>query len=161
MVLAVLLVVSCQRGYVARSAADSQEKLGGMTHDSAELAYRLSQTTWCSNNEACSMVLFLVDGKDDCQTFDQRLVALDVKGLVDASWDLAADQTVAKGTLAYMLYHALDMNGGLMMHLLPSRRYAYREVVNLGLMTMGSEYEPLTGPEVVGIMGRAARMKKM
>ena len=44
------------------------------------------------------------------------------------------------------------------MHLLPGRRYAYREAVNLGLIAQGSEYEPLTGPEAVGIMGRAARM---
>jgi len=161
MVLAAVTAASCQSGYVADSRKLPRGNPDGMTHDSAELAYQLSQTTWCSNNEACSMVLFFVEGDDNYQSFDQRLVALDVKGMVDASWDLEADQPVAKGTLAYMLYHALDMKGGLMMYLFPSRRYAYREAVNSGFMTMGSEYEPLTGPEVVGIMGRAARLKKM
>ena len=40
---------------------------------------------------------------------------------------------------------------------LPSRRYAYREALHYELMTPGSVNEPLTAPEVIGILGRAAR----
>ena len=127
--------------------------------DSAQLAYELSQKTWCSNNDAFSMVILLMDGEDKYHNFDERIVALDVKGIANAAWDIDADKPVTKGTLAYMLCRAMDIKGGLMMRLFDSRRYSYREAVSQGLMLKGSESEPLTGPEVVGIMGRAARMK--
>jgi len=65
-----------------------------------------------------------------------------------------------KGTLAYMVCKALDLQGGVMMHLVPVRRYAYREAVVQNLMFRGSEWEPLTGPEVVAILGRAERMRQ-
>ena len=104
------------------------------------------------------MVLLLVDDEDNSKSFDARLAALQTKGIIEPGWSLVADDPVSKGTFGYMLYKALDIEGGIMIQLLPLRRYGYREVVHAGLMQRGSEYEPLTGPEVVGIMGRAARM---
>ena len=106
------------------------------------------------------MVLLLVDDQDNSKSFDARLAALQSKGFVEPGWSLVAGDPVSKGTLGYMLYRALDLDGGVMIQLLPLRRYGYREVVHAGLMLRGSEYEPLTGPEVVGIMGRAARIVK-
>ncbi len=58
-----------------------------------------------------------------------------------------------------MVCRALSIKGGLMMNLIPSRRYAYREAVYQGLMRSGSESEPLTGPEAVGILSRAGRLQ--
>lgn len=106
------------------------------------------------------MVLLLIDGEDRYQNFMDRLIALDAKGVTQSSWEIEADEPVTKGTLAYMLCRALGLKGGVMLRLIPCRRYAYREALNYGLMAKGSAREPLTGPEAVGILGRAARMKE-
>jgi len=134
--------------------------LAAVGRDSAETAYELSGQTWCSNDLACSMVLLLAQGEDRYVNFEQRLAGLEVKGLARADWRLQAEEPVTKGTLAYMLCRTLDIKGGVLMHLLPSRRYAYREAIYYELMERGSEYEPLTGPEAVGVLGRAARMSQ-
>ena len=80
--VAALIMTSCQYRPV-----DLNRKmvLSGKTQDvsrnSTELAYQLSTETWCSNDDACSMVLLLIDGEDRCEEFEQRLITLDVKGL--------------------------------------------------------------------------------
>ena len=50
-----------------------------LSRDSAELAYKLSAQTWCSNYDACSMMLLMIDGEDRCEKFEQRMIMLDVK----------------------------------------------------------------------------------
>jgi hypothetical protein len=151
-------VAGCQSN-VANVSMPAGE-LAAESVNSAELAYTLSSQKWCSNDQGCSMVLLLVDGEDRYTNFDQRLAALESKGLADASWNLKEAEPVSKGTLAYMLCHGLDIKGGVLMQLIGGRRYAYREAVFCGLMMRGSETEPLTGPEVVGIMGRSSRIKE-
>jgi len=156
-----LLVCSCQTNVdLHRKADPSGGALSEESRDSAEMAYRLSSEKWCTNDEGCSMVLLLIDGEDRYPTFDDRLIALDAKGVAKASWEIEGDAPISKGTLAYMVCRTLGLKGGVMMHLLPCRRYAYREAIYYGLMEKGSEWEPLTGPEAVGVIGRAARMKE-
>ena len=173
--LPVLVSVSCQSGAVVDvhrlgettsaddtvsndTVSDDAVSDDTVSRDSGELAYELAGKTWCTNDEACSMVLLMLDGEDRNEDFEHRLAALDFKGLVDAAWNIQPDEPATKGTVAFMLCRALDIKGGLMMHLLPCRRYAYRTAVYHGLMDRGSENEPLTGPEFVGIVGRATRM---
>jgi len=79
--------------------------------------------------------------------------------LVNKTWCSNDEEPVTKGTLAYRLGRALDIKGGLMLRLAPCRRYAYREAVYQDLMVRGGDNEPLTGPEVVGIMSRAGQRK--
>ena len=136
-------------------AASAAEPGGG----AAQLAYNLSQKTWCTNDDACSLVLLFTQGQDSYTDFAARLEKLEAQGLVQSHWNLQADDSVTKGTLAYMLCRALNIRGGLFMHILPNRRYAYREAVYQKLMLRGSENEPLTGPEAIGILGRAARLR--
>ena len=155
LVLIGILACSCQSDRATNSNTASLSN-----QDSASLAYELASERWCTNDQACAMVLLLVDDQDNSKSFDARLAALQSKGFVEPGWSLVAGDPVSKGTLGYMLYRALDLDGGVMIQLLPLRRYGYREVVHAGLMLRGSEYEPLTGPEVVGIMGRAARIVK-
>lgn len=154
-----LWLTGCQANPPAESeaAAVSLTKAGPM--NAAELAYRLSGKTWCTNDEACSMMLHFIDGEDPFAAFEERTDDLRQRGVMPEGWRLNADEPVTKGTLAYMLFQAMEQPGGLMMRLLPGRRYAYREAVDMNLMAKGSEDEPLTGPEVVGVMGRASRMR--
>jgi hypothetical protein len=127
--------------------------------DSAELAYTLATQTWCSNDDAASLILLLANGRDASPDFEQRRASLASQGIMPAAWNLNADDPVTKGALAYMLCKTLNVKGGLMYRLAPCRRYAYREAVYLGWMLRGGDNEPLTGPEVVGIMSRAGQLK--
>ncbi len=127
---------------------------------SAELAFKLAFKKWGTNAEACSMMLYLVECEDRGKTFEQKQQLLQSKGILPDDLDLSATEPVRKGTLALMLCRALDIKGGLFMRLVGGTRYAYREAVYLELMQGGSEREYLTGPEVVDIMGRVARMKQ-
>jgi hypothetical protein len=126
-----------------------------VSQDSATLTYALAGQTWCSNDQAAALVLLLMDGEDRYLSFSERQAALAARGVLASRWELAEDQPVTKGTLAYMVLKALDVKGGLMMRLCPSRRYAYREAVYRGMMNRGADYEPLTGPEAVAVFGRA------
>jgi len=153
---AVLLNAGCQSPSTRTDQRDQSDSFTPAT-DSAQLAYELALQPWCSNNQAMSMVLFLVDGQDNHNHFDQRVLTLDTRQLAQADWQLQAQEPVTKGTLAFMLCRALNIEGGLLMHLVPSRRYAYREAVYHRLMAAGSSYEPVTGPEAVGVFSRAAR----
>jgi len=143
------------------SVVMNRDENAGVAEDgSAELAYKLAFKKWGTNAEACSMMLYLVEGEDQGETFEQKQQLLQSRGILPGDWDLSATEPVRKGTLALMLCRALDIKGGLFMRLVGGRRYAYREAVYLDLMQGGSEREYLTGPEVVDIMGRVARMKQ-
>ena len=155
--LAGLAAGSCQSPVDLSQEPPNLGPPAAVSRDSASTAYELSRQAWCSNDMACSMVLLMTQGEDRYTSFEERRAAVEVKGLARANWRLQGDKPVSKGTLAYMLCRAMDIKGGLWMHLLPSRRYAYREALHRKLMERGSEYEPLTGPEAVGILGRAGR----
>ena len=155
--LIVLTGVSCQSSVDLSRTTLLVEQQPEPPINSADLAYELSQKTWCSNDEAFSMMLLMVAEEDRCLNFNERHIELTVKGLADGSWDLNPTDPITKGTMAYMVIRALKLKTGVMMHLLPSRRYAYREALHHQLMSPGSANEPLTAPEVIGILGRAAR----
>ena len=157
MLLAAITCISCQSSDARPKknvpVPSTQEKFT----DSAELAFQLNQKTWCSNNEALALVLMLKNGQDDCNNFAERYNQLIKQGFIKSKWKMQPNDSVTKGAFAYLVCKALDIKGGVMMHIIPSQRYAYREAVYLGLISSGAENEPLTGPEVVGIMSRAAR----
>jgi hypothetical protein len=125
--------------------------------DSAALTYELARKTWATNDDAISMIIMLVEGQDNYNSYQDRLNTLEAKGIVGKGWNLLPDKPVTKGAIAFMVCRATHIKGGVMMHLIPSRRYAYRELVYRGMMVRGGEFEPLTGPELVGIIGRAVR----
>jgi len=151
-------LASCAGPTTVSAPSIPEPNAAGPSGNAAGLAYELAQKTWCTNDQACSLVLLFTQGHDRCTDFDARIEQLRARGLVQEHWNLQADQSVTKGTLAYMVCRALNIRGGLFMHLLPGRRYAYREAVYQKLMQRGSENEPLTGPEVVGVLGRAGRL---
>ena len=155
--LVAMAAVSCQSSVDFGRTTLPVEQQPDPPINSAGLAYELSQKTWCSNDEAFSMMLLMVVEEDRCLDFNERHIELTVKGLADGSWNLSPSDPVTKGTLAFMVIRAINLKTGVMMYVLPSRRYAYREALHYELMTPGSVNEPLTAPEVIGILGRAAR----
>ena len=71
-------------------------------------------------------------------------------------WDFDPEAPTTKGRVAYMIYQACDMSGGLTLTLAgPSRRYCLRELQYRGMMVEGASYNKVTGMEYVAILSRA------
>jgi hypothetical protein len=78
------------------------------------------------------------------------------KRLVGSGFSGGAAEPVRRGTLAVALSQALSIKGGLSMRLFgPHDRYAVREMEYAGLYPPSSPQQTFSGPEFLGIIGRA------
>jgi len=142
-------------GAAGTKIAKPQAKLPA-GENSAAFFDRVSSQPTVSENDAMRGVLMLVTGKDEAATFKGRVEALQAKKIVSAGWRLDADRPVTKGRLAYMLYQACKMPGGVILTLTgPSRRYCLREFQYRRMMVRGSMFTPVTGMEFVAVLTRA------
>ena len=108
-----------------------------------------------NQNDGFRAVLIWADGKDESKNFKQRAVTLAAKGFLKTRWRLNPAAPLDKGTLAYMVFKALDLRGGVNMAIFNSRRYALRELVYNGMMARGADYTYVSGSEFIAILGRA------
>ena len=71
--------------------------------------------------------------------------------------DFSPREPLRKGLFAYMLYKALEVEGGITLSLFGiSERYALKELVYQGILASGNENDILTGEELVSTTMRAA-----
>ena len=127
---------------------------------SAAYLYRVSSATTVSENDAFRGVLLLLDGKDDAQTFEQRAAKLRQRNIIDKTWDCAASRPLSKGKLAYVVYQATKFSGGVVLAITqpilgPTQRYCLRELQFREMMSDGLMTTPVTGVELVSVLGRA------
>ena len=117
---------------------------------------RMSSQADVSENDALRGMLMLVEGGDPCQTFGNRVERLKGKEIVGADWNFNADRPLTKGRLAYMVYQACSIPGGVILRLLgPNPRYCRKELQYRGLMGPGTSYNTVTGMEYVAVLSRA------
>jgi len=117
---------------------------------------RMSDRTHVSENDAMRGVLMLLDGSDTAKTFADRVSALRQRGVVARHWDCKADRPITRGRMAYMLYQACKVPGGVMLTLTgPSCRYCLRELQYRGIMDSGSMFSSVTGLEYMTALTRA------
>lgn len=83
--------------------------------------------------------------------------------LKDLGWSLPgkfAEDSLSAGDAAFLIMHSLDIPGGIMYSLFPSRRYAYKELVFLGIVeSAGGDKRPLSGRSLLQILGKAMEIK--
>jgi hypothetical protein len=116
---------------------------------------RVSSSPTVSENNAFRGVLMLLDGTDSNETFAQRVEALEARGIVRPCWNFDADRPVTKGRLAYMIYKAANVPGGVTLTLFgPSEWYCLKELQYQGFMTPGAVYADVTGMQYVGVLNR-------
>jgi hypothetical protein len=114
-----------------------------------------------TENDAFRGLLLLLDGEDNLADFEQRVNTLRERGLVDNTWSFRADRPIARGKLAYMLYQALDIPGGVILTLTgPSQRYCLKELQYRGMIAQGAVYSPVSGLELVSVLNRADVYKR-
>jgi hypothetical protein len=128
---------------------------------SPEFIDRVNSQKYVSENDAMRGVLMLVDGKDEHETFQQRVDALRERKIVDASWDFRADRPVTRGRYAYMIYQSLHVRGGVVLAVTgPSQRYCLRELEYQGFMASDIVTTEITGGEFISVLTRADAYKK-
>lgn len=70
----------------------------------------------------------------------------------------SAEEPVSAGELSYMIMKSLDLRGGVMYSILPSPRYAYRELVYDGFLPARlSKQREVSGEQVLRYLGAVMR----
>lgn len=117
--------------------------------------HSLTDAPICSNDAAFHGLLLYFDGKDDATDYAGRVAELRSRRMLPAGFNQPPDVAVQRGTLAVALCRALEIKGGVTMHILgDTDRYASRELQFLGLFPPGSPQQTFSGNEYVGIIGR-------
>ncbi len=158
-VLLVALAASygCQVG-AGPKVAGGEAKLRAA--DSAAFLDELAASPNVTEAQALRGVLLLL-GEAGETTFAEAIGKLSQQKVVNPSWEFRADRPITKGRLAYMVYQACAVKGGVTLTLLgPSCRYCFKELQYRGLMTPGVVYAPVTGMECVGVLARADELRR-
>ncbi len=152
-----LILSACQAGQVAPVAQGQQKLAAG---DSAGYLDRISSHPTVSEADAVSG-LMLVTGQQKEMTFAEAVAYLKQQKIADAGWNFQADRAITRGKVAYMVYQALQIRGGVTLTLLgPSQRYCLRELQYRGLMSPGLPYNTVTGTEYVSVLARADELRQ-
>jgi hypothetical protein len=149
-----LLVGGCGRPRKTQPSVDP-----ATLDDTAFQAY-LADAPVVTVDEACRAMLILADGHDATKDWSQRSQELLRRGWIRSAWGLHPGDMVDRGTVAFMICKVCKVYGGVDQLILGSwglgdRRYAYRELVYRELMPPGTEFEVVTGGQLVGLMGKA------
>jgi hypothetical protein len=122
----------------------------------------LPQRRVTSNDEAFHALLLFAEGQDPAADYDGRVQALKSRNMLPDGFDAPAAAPVNRGTFAVAVAEVLDIKGGVTMRLLgPRPRYALRELQYMGLFPPSSPNQVLTGPECLGIIGRAEDYQRL
>jgi hypothetical protein len=137
-----------------------QPELDHETLDQTRFVHYLATLPVVTVDEAARAMLILADGTETHATYEQRVAELEQRGIVRKAWHLKPDHVLDKGTLGYMLLKVCRLPGGVNTLLFGSwglgdRRYALKEVADVGLLTYGPDYHPVTGGELVAALARA------
>ena len=117
---------------------------------------RMSSQSSVSENDAMRGVLLLTDGEDRATNFNQRIRILTERGILPGEWDYDAARAITYGRLAYMIYHASRLRGGLTLTLFgPSQWYCLRELQYQRFIAPGAVYADIPGMEFVAVIGRS------
>lgn len=149
---AACLTGGCQKGMQISGGDAKLPAVDG----SPEYIDQTSAETSVSENQAMRGMVLLLDGDDTAGSFDQRVQTLVDRGVASSTWSFDAARPITKGKLAYMVYQACKVRGGVILTLTgPSQRYCLRELQYIGMMGQGSMFLPVTGMELVAALGRA------
>jgi hypothetical protein len=148
-----LLLAGCHSAHVAHPL---DAKLYDNDADTQlEFWHSLATQKLATNDEAFHGILLYLDQKDDAKSYEQRVATLKGRKMLSPSFKGGPNDAVTRGTLSVPIARALQIKGGLMMHLTgPNPRYATRELEYMGLYPSSSPNQIFSGSEFVGIVGK-------
>ncbi len=125
-----------------------------------EFWYQLSRVPLTSNDDAMHALLLYADGTAPA-TYEQRVAALRERGMLPRGFDGAADEAVARGTLAVAVAKMLDIKGGLTSRLVgPTPRYSTRALIAEGLFPECTPNQAISGAEFAALIGKIEDYQK-
>lgn len=132
----------------------------GMTAGGMDFMDVMARQAECTFADAVRGVAMVATGQDVPGGFEAQYRFLLDKGAVRPGWNIKPEQWVDQGTLAFMLYRAMALRGGVNMVVFASwglgdRRYAFRELRYRGVLEHGSEVTYVTGPALVTALTKA------
>ena len=149
--LVFICCVGCENGEII-SRSENLPK----GEDSAGFLDRVSSMHEVSENDAMRGILMLIDGDDTAESFQQRVLILQQRGIAAKSWDYVSDRGITRGKYAFMIYQAAKFRGGIILSVTgPSRRYCLRELQFKKVMCNGPMLTEIPGSEYVAVLGRA------
>lgn len=123
---------------------------------SAAFLDRVGDEKAVSENDAMRGLLMLLDGRDRAKGFSQRVKSLVERNVACSRWSFDADRPITKGKLAYMIYKACHVTGGVTLTVFgPSQWYCLKELQYQGFMQSGAVYAPVTGMQYIAALSRA------
>ncbi len=160
-ILLVAAAAGCQR---ATKTAEPMTASAAGNEPEAQLAFwhTLAEHKLTSNDEAFHGLLLFLDGQDGSDDYEGRVNELKSRGMLPDGFDRPADEAVNRGTLAVAIVRVLEIDGGLVLRLLPrSPRYATRELQYVGVYPRSSPNQTFSGSEFLGIIGRVEDYERM
>ncbi|MEE9176566.1 MAG: hypothetical protein V3U19_10385 [Thermodesulfobacteriota bacterium] len=130
--------------------------------------------------DGCRAISYFVDVPENTMTFEELVVELKKKGIIGKRWKYKAEKPLTRGIVSYMMCKVLNIKGGFTMRAIDitkrftglirkklkikdgipvpdlgmSKRYAYLECENKGILPIGHNKLYLTGHDVLAVMYR-------
>ncbi|MEK6799687.1 MAG: hypothetical protein AABZ12_12030 [Planctomycetota bacterium] len=128
--------------------------------DDVAFVHYLANTPTATVAEGARAVLLLVGSTSQWPLVEAQLDELTRRGAVKPAWRLAPDQTLDRGTLAFMLRTLCGLPRGInekaaSLTGLGDRRYAVRACADAGLLSYGLPHDPVSGGELVTALRNA------
>lgn len=104
--------------------------------------------------DACKTLVVLLEVKDQYIDLDSQIIFLKERNFLPKKFEKEFNpmEPLRKGLLAYMLYSALEMRGGISLTLFGrSERYSLKELVFQGIMSEGNTKDIVSGEELFSI----------
>ena len=151
---AALLLVGCQAATVDQPITT---EMGGQTADQRlNFWHTLTERSVTSNDEAMHGLLLLLDDTYEAADYDARVALMKRQGYLSESFDEPANQAVTRGTVAVALTRGMEIDGGVMLRVLPhSPRYATRELVYRGIFPSSTPNQTFSGSSFIAVVGKA------
>jgi hypothetical protein len=149
-----ILAPGCHSAHVSEPLTNKYS--GSETESQMEFWHQLADRPVTCNDEAFHGLLMYLDGQDPNTDYAARVASMKSRGLLPSDFNRPADEAVSRGNLAVAIARALQIKGGIMLHVAgTSPRYATRELIYLELYPpFSSPNQTFTGSEFLGIMGR-------
>jgi len=130
-------------------------------NDTAFLHY-LATVPTVTVAEGVRAVGLLLDPTPGPASFDDQRRRLEKVGALKPGWALVPEETLEKGTLAFMLSVVCKTPRSLhesaaTLTSLGDRRYALKTCIDEGLLPYGLSHDPVTGGELLSALSRAER----
>lgn len=146
------LVAGCARTRVAEPLATVAP--AGDAEAAAAFWHGLPSRGAVTNDEVLHALFLLADGADPARGYAERVDRARRRGWVETRFHAPGDEVAERGLVALAVSRICRVEGGVMMRLVGGRRYALLEVTRLGIMPPGTEWQAVSGGELVGIAGR-------